>query len=214
VAACVAEVKKTGLKLDGIVANAGIMALPTRELSFGYERQFFTNHIGHFALVTGLLDRLAEDGRVVMLSSGAHSMAPAGGIEFDNLAADRDYSPWKQYGQSKFANLLFAKELARLFQGTKKTANAVHPGVIRTNLSRHMNPVARVVFAAVGPLFLKSVAQGAATQVWAATHPSLASTSGQYFADCNIARAREDSDNEATAKKLFEVSERIVAEVK
>ncbi|MDP3236220.1 MAG: SDR family oxidoreductase [Myxococcales bacterium] len=213
VRACVAEVKRQGLKLDAIIANAGIMALPKLEKAFGYELQFFTNHIGHFMLVTGLLEQLTEEGRVVMLTSSAHTMAPKGGIEFDNLSGDKDYSAWKMYGQSKMANLLFAKELARRFEGTKKTANAVHPGVIRTNLSRHMNPVANSVFNVVGSLFQKSVPQGTATEVYVAASPKAAGVTGKYWADVNVAKPRSDAEDAAVAKKLWEVSEGIVAKL-
>jgi WW domain-containing oxidoreductase len=213
VRACVDAVKREGIRLDGILCNAGIMALPKLEQAFGYELQFFTNHIGHFILVTGLLEQLTETGRVVMLSSGAHNMAPKEGIQFDNLSGSKGYKAWANYGQSKLANLLFAKELARRFAGTKKTANAVHPGVIRTNLGRHMNPIAGLVFGMVGPLVLKSVPQGTATEVFVATHPSVASVSGEYFADCNVAKARADADDAVMAKRLWDVSEKIVAEV-
>jgi len=213
VRACVAEVKRQGLKLDAIIANAGIMALPKLEKKFGYELQFFTNHIGHFMLVTGLLEQLTDEGRVVMLTSSAHTMAPKGGIEFDNLAGDRDYGAWKTYGQSKMANLLFAKELARRFEGTKKTANAVHPGVIRTNLSRHMNPVANAVFGVFGSLFQKSVPQGTATEVYVAASPKAAGITGKYWADVNVAKPRSDADDAVLAKKLWDVSEDIVSKL-
>ncbi len=213
VRACVETLKRDNVKLDGIICNAGIMALPKLEQAFGYELQFFTNHIGHFMLVTGLLGQLTDTGRVVMLSSSAHSMAPKEGIQFDNLSGAKGYNDWANYGQSKLANLLFAKELARRFAGTKKTANAVHPGVIRTNLGRHMNPVANFVFGLVGPLVLKNVPQGAATQVFVATHPSVESVTGEYFADSNVAKPRRDANDEAMAKKLWDVSEKIVAEV-
>ncbi len=211
VRACVDAVRRTGFELDAVICNAGIMALPRLEQAYGVELQFFTNHVGHFMLVTGLLDRLAPDGRVVMLSSGAHTMAPREGIEFDNLSGERGYQGWRAYGQSKMANLLFAKELARRFAGTRRTANAVHPGVIRTNLGRHMNPVAQLVFGTVGPLVLKSVPQGAATEVYVATHPTVASTSGAYFADCNVAKPRPDAEDPALAARLWNASERIVA---
>lgn len=213
VRACVAEVKRLGLRLDGLIANAGIMALPKLETAHGVELQLFTNHIGHFILVTGLIDQLTDDGRVVMLSSAAHTMAPKEGIEFDNLDGSRGYGDWKNYGQSKLANLLFAKELARRFEGTKKTANAVHPGVIRTNLGRHMNAVAGFFFGVFGPLVLKSVPQGTATEVYVATHPSLSAVSGKYFADCNVAPARADADDAVLARRLWEESEKIVARV-
>ena len=213
VRACIAAVKEKRLKLDVILANAGIMALPKLEKAHGYELQFFTNHIGHFILVTGLLEQLTETGRVVMLSSAAHSMAPKEGIEFDNLDGSKGYSGWRNYGQSKLANLLFAKELARRFAGTKKTANAVHPGVIQTNLGRHMNPVMTFFFGLFGSLVLKSIAQGAATEVYVAANPKAEQVSGEYFADSNVAKARGDADDAALAKRLWEVSEKIVEQL-
>lgn len=213
VRACVAAVKSQGIKLDAIICNAGIMAIPKLETKHGYELQFFTNHIGHFILVTGLLDQLTEAGRVVMLSSDAHTQAPKEGIQFDNLDGSKGYDNWKNYGQSKLANILFAKELARRFAGTKKTANAVHPGVINTNLSRHTNPVVAFALTALSPLALKSVPQGAATEVYVATNPKLADVSGEYFASSNVARPRADANDAALAKKLWEVSEKIVADL-
>ena len=210
VKACVAEVKRLGLTLDAIICNAGIMGIQT-EQAFGYEKQFFTNHIGHFMLVTGLLEQLTETARVVMVSSNAHTMAPKDGIQFDDLAGTRGKADMGTYGHSKLANLLFAKELSRRFAGTKKTANAVHPGVIHTNLGRNTNPVFMFFFGLLGPLVLKSVAQGAATEVFVATNPALATTSGEYFADCNVAKARADADDVVMARRLWEVSERIVA---
>ena len=208
------SIKSDAKKLDVIICNAGIMALPRLEQAYGYELQFFTNHIGHFLLVTGLLDKLADNGRVVMLSSAAHTMAPPEGIAFDNLDGKKKYKPWTAYGQSKMANLLFAKELARRFQGTNKTANAVHPGVIKTNLSRHMNPVANFVFSLAQPLALKSIPEGAATQCYAAVHPAMNGVSGQYLADCNISPSRADGDNEELAKNLWVKSEEIVMNCK
>jgi len=213
VRACVETVKQMA-PLDAIVANAGIMALPKLNQSHGYELQFFTNHIGHFILVTGLLDRLTDDARVVMLSSAAHQMAPAGGIQFDNLSGEHGYKGWVAYGQSKIANLLFAKELSRRFAGTKKTANAIHPGVIATNLGRHLgmsNLVSSLVWGTANALFLKTIPQGAATQCYVAANPKAATISGEYWADCNVAKARAEADDPALAAKLWEVSEKIVA---
>jgi NAD(P)-dependent dehydrogenase (short-subunit alcohol dehydrogenase family) len=210
VRACVAQIRSDGHRLDAIICNAGIMALPKLQKAQGYELQFFTNHIGHFMLVTGLLDSLADNGRVVMLSSMAHAQAPKGGIQFDNLDGARGYSPWGAYGQSKFANLLFAKELQRRFGGTKKSAYAVHPGVIRTNLARSMGGAVQVVMAIVGPLFLKTIPQGAATEVFAAVHPKALALAGQYLADCNTASPRKDAEDAALARQLWSVSEQIV----
>jgi NAD(P)-dependent dehydrogenase (short-subunit alcohol dehydrogenase family) len=213
VRACVAEVKRQGIRLDAIVCNAGIMALPRLEKVHGYEKQFFTNHLGHFLLVTGLLEQLTEAGRVVMVSSDGHNFAPREGIQLDNLDGAKGYGDVRAYGQSKLANILFAKELARRFAGTKKTANAVHPGTIATNLARSIHPVAEWLFTKVGPLVLKSVPQGAATEVFVATHPALEAVTGEYFADCNVGKPRRDANDAELAKKLWETSERIAAEV-
>jgi len=209
VRAAVESVKQQGLLLDGIVCNAGIMALPQLELAHGYELQFFTNHVGHFLLVTGLLESLSAAARVVMVSSSMHHRAPAGGIDFDNLRGERRYSGWEAYGRSKLANVLFAKQLARRFAGSARTANALHPGVIRTELQRHMPVVAALAMSAIAPIALKTVEEGASTQVYLATRPELAGTSGQFFADCNVARASAASDDVKLAERLWEVSEEI-----
>jgi NAD(P)-dependent dehydrogenase (short-subunit alcohol dehydrogenase family) len=213
VRACVAEVQRSGRPLDAIICNAGIMALPKVSRERGYELQLFTNHIGHFILVTGLLDALAPAGRVVMVSSRAHHNTPPGGILFDDLGYERGYHPWKAYGQSKLANILFARELARRLADAGQTAYALHPGVIQTNLARHMNAVARAVFGAVKPLFLKTIPQGAATQCYLAVHPGLEAASGQYFADCNPAPTTAHGTDDALAARLWRVSEEIVAKL-
>ncbi len=213
VRACVDAVLRDGARLDAIICNAGIMALPELRQACGYELQFFTNHVGHFMLVTGLQGQLAEKGRVVIVSSAAHRGAPRDGIEFDNLSGEKGYVAWKAYGQSKLANLLFAKELARRLAGTGKTANALHPGVIKTNLARSMSPIARVALGLAEPLALKSPGEGAATQCYLATHPNVAGISGEYFADCNIAKSTRISRDPAQAKRLWEESTRIVAQL-
>lgn len=198
-----------GSKIDALICNAGIMALPSLEQAFGIELQFFTNHIGHHLLTTSLLDHLAADGRVVVLSSSAHRMAPRGGIEFDNLSGNRSYEAWRAYGQSKMANILFARELARRFEGTRRTANAVHPGVIFTSLSRHLNPKLRALWRYGSALVLKDAAEGAATTCYVAVHPGAATLSGKYFVDCNPAEPRADGSDAATARKLWAASEEI-----
>lgn len=213
VRACIAEVKKLGVALDVLLCNAGIMALPTREVLHGQELQFLTNHVGHFMLVTGLLDALSPSARVVVLSSSAHTRAPPAGIRFDDLSFASGYRPWAAYGQSKLANLLFARSLARRFAGTSRTANAVHPGVIATNLGRHMGLVARIAAPIATAIALKSVAEGAATQCYVASHPSLAAVSGEYFADCNVAPCSRHGRDDAMGDRLWTVTEQIVAKL-
>ena len=214
VRAAIKTVAESGHQLSAVIANAGIMALPKRQVAHGIELQLFTNHFGHFILVTGLLDRLTDDGRVVILSSAAHTGTYRGGIRFDDLDAAKHYTAWGAYGQSKLANLLFARELATRLPKPGQTANAVHPGVIATNLSRHMPSLVRAVFSAVGPaVALKSVGAGAATQVYVAVHPDAQRTNGEYWADCNVKESSAYGRDMAMAKQLWQVTEEIVAKL-
>jgi len=209
VRACCEAVRQQAPRLDAIICNAGIMALPELRQAYGYELQFFTNHVGHFLLVTLLLDRLAQYGRVVMVSSNAHRRAPREGIAFDNLSGDAGYDPWKMYGQSKLANLLFSSELARrLPEG--QSANALHPGVIATTLTRNSPIWVQLGLRVLTPLALKSPAQGAATQCYVAVHPGVQST-GRYFIDCNPATPSAHGSDPELARRLWETTQRIVA---
>lgn len=207
VQAAVAQVREP---LHAVIANAGIMALPELVLRHGLEAQMFTNHVGHFLLVTGLLDRLAPKGRVVMLSSGAHHFAKGPWVTFDDLRWTRPYEPWPAYGLSKLANLLFARELARRLPAGQ-TANAVHPGVIRTGLMRHLTPDESAGISE--GLTFRSIPQGAATQVFAATHASVASDSGTYFADCARKKSSSQASDGALARKLWDATEAFVADL-
>jgi NAD(P)-dependent dehydrogenase (short-subunit alcohol dehydrogenase family) len=213
--ACVNELKRRGVRLDAVICNAGIMMPLGLELVHGYESQFFVNHIGHFMLVTGLLGALADHARVVIVSSEAHRFAPRGGIDFDNLRGEKSCAPMRGYSRSKFANLLFAKELARRLGGTGKTANAVHPGfVAATEIFRGMAlaQIGRAYWPRImTALIAKTVPEGAATSCYVAVNPSVQAISGEYFSDCNIARPRADADDPALAARLWRLSEQIAA---
>ena len=215
VAECAARVVQLGVPLDMLICNAGIMAPPTLELVRGLERQFVANHLGHFLLVQRLLDavRAAPAGRVVMVSSSAHKWAPPGGIAFNNLTGEKGYDPRVFYGQSKLANALVARELARRLAGTLTTANAVHPGLIITNIIRFIPRWQQLLAPLVGPLLrsrIKTVAQGAATTCYVATHPSVARISGRYFADCALATPEKVMEDDALAARLWMESEKLV----
>lgn len=212
VRAAVKSIKEGGHVLSAIVANAGIMALPERSVAHGIELQLFTNHFGHFLLVTGLLSELAEDGRVLVLSSRAHTGTYPEGIRFDDLDAAKHYTAWGAYGQSKLANLLFARELATRLPKPGQTANAAHPGVITTNLSRHMGKVVEAVYKTLGPVLVtKSIPAGAATQTYVAVHPAAAKVTGEYWSDCNIATSSAHGRDRDMAKKLWDVTEERLA---
>jgi WW domain-containing oxidoreductase len=206
VRAAVNEVAR-GPRLHGIVANAGIMALQELEQVHGIERQFFVNHVGHFILITGLVDRLEKKGRVVVLSSGAHRMAKEKGLELDNASGEHDYQPWRMYGRSKLANIQFARFLAKRLDGGR-TANALHPGVIDTELGRHI-PDREAMYARMNNL--KSIPQGAATQCYVATHPSLAGKTGRYFSDTKMTAPVPVALDDAEGAELWEFTERLVA---
>jgi NAD(P)-dependent dehydrogenase (short-subunit alcohol dehydrogenase family) len=204
-------VTRLGLPIDMLILNAGIMALPELEQVNGLEKQFVTNHLGHFIVGNRLLPlvQAATQGRVVVLTSSGYKWAPADGIEFDNLSGERDYNPNKMYGQSKLANHLYVRELARRLAGTPNTANSVHPGVIFTNLGRHFPKWQTFLASLIGWTFMKSVEAGSATTCYVATSPALATTSGHYFADCNAEIPGGQMQNDALALKLWEVSEQL-----
>jgi len=212
VASCADSVLQLNTPIDILMCNAGIMALPELDQKYGLEMQFVTNHLGHFVLINHLLQRVidAPAGRIVLLSSGAHSHTRPGGIEFDNLSGDSGYDGWTFYGQSKLANLLTAVELANRLKDTRATANSVHPGVIKTNLGRHTGGLMSTVIKLFAPLFERTVPQGAATQCYVATHPGLEGVSGQYFADSNIAKSSRFGRDRELAARLWNVSEELV----
>jgi WW domain-containing oxidoreductase len=210
---CVANIQALDRPLEIVVANAGIMALPELQQVNGIEMQFATNHLGHFLLITSLLEQLraADVARVVIVSSAAHMQAPAKGIDFDNLSGESGYSAWRAYGQSKLANVLFANALARRLP-EHVTANSLHPGLISTNLGRNMNRgLAMVALGVVMFPFMISIPKGAATSCYVATHPDVEGVRGKYFADCTAKRAHKLSDDVGLQDRLWETSESLTA---
>jgi NAD(P)-dependent dehydrogenase (short-subunit alcohol dehydrogenase family) len=170
-----------------LVNNAGVMACPESRTAEGWELQFATNHLGHFALTRGLQPalRAAQGARVVSVSSAAHLRSP---VVFDDIHFQRRaYDPWLAYGQSKTANVLFAVEATRRWADDGIAVNALMPGAITTNLQRHVSAESRAAMQAArgvpGPA-RKSVEQGAATSVLLAASPLVEGVSGRYFEDC------------------------------
>ena len=187
--------------LDILINNAAIMASPGQRVGPGWESQFATNHLGHFALTNLLWPALAagQGARVVSLSSTGHKLSP---IRFDDINFDTGYDKWKAYGQAKTANSLFAVHLDFLGRDSGVRAFAVHPGGIMTELQRHL-PREEMVAAGwmdqdgnVDARF-KTPAQGAATSVWAATSPALQGMGGVYCEDCDIAEPTRTGSPEA-----------------
>lgn len=182
----------TGQHVDILINSAGVMACPETRVGPGWELQFATNHLGHYALVNLLWPALTPGGaRVVAVSSAAHHRSP---IRWDDLWFERDgYDRWLAYGQAKTANALFARQLDVLGAPAGVRAFSLHPGGIRTPLQRHMSDAEMIdrgwineAGELISPMF-KSPEQGAATQVWAATSPQLDGEGGVYCEDCDIA---------------------------
>lgn len=237
------ELKEKFPTIDILIANAGVMACPYSETAQGLECQFGTNHIGHFLFVCQLVPQLQQSqaARVVILSSAAHRFASMD-IADPNYQS-RTYDKWNAYGQSKTANALFALELNKRLASSSITAFSVHPGMIMTELGRHLTPEDIKMLMGGGnsdnsakeekpkeaeaksgeskPSPFKSVEQGAATSVWAATSASLDGKGGIYLEDCQIALPAGESGSrgyaayiadEQLAGELWALSENIVDE--
>jgi NAD(P)-dependent dehydrogenase (short-subunit alcohol dehydrogenase family) len=182
----------TGRTIDIVIDSAAVMACPETRVGPGWEAQFATNHLGHFALVNRLWPAIEPGGaRVVSVSSGGHHNSP---IRWDDVQFTHGYDKWQAYGQAKTANALFALRLDELGRDRGVRAFSLHPGGILTPLQRHL-PKAEMVERGwidedgnpLNPAGFKTPEQGAATQVWAATSPQLAGKGGVYLEDCDIA---------------------------
>jgi NAD(P)-dependent dehydrogenase (short-subunit alcohol dehydrogenase family) len=209
---CAAAVKALGRPLDMLICNAGINTFGDLELVNGIEKIFVVNFLGHFVLVNHLLPLMldAGAGRIVHVSSrSGYRQAPAQGIDFDNLRGEGEFDSTEAYGRSKLANALFSLELAGRLEGSGVTSNAVHPGLVKTNIARTAPTVLRKAFDLLGPVIAKTPAQGAATQVYVATSPALAGVSGAYFEDCNPVQVHGPNHmtDAAMARKLWQVAE-------
>ena len=213
-----------------LINNAGIMAHPLVRTAEGWESQFATNHLGHFILAHGLQGPLAEGAqdrggaRIVVVSSSAHSMAP---VDFDDLHFERrDYDPWTAYGQSKSANILFAVEAYRRWAADGIVVNALHPGLIATNLQDHLSEEFHAGLREMvenGTVTMKTPQQGAATSLVAAVAPEFANNGGHYLSDCNEAEVMDDDMaaspdrlgvrrwalDPASARRLWDASSRL-----
>jgi len=207
--------------IDVLINNAGVMAPPFQRTKQGFELQFGTNHLGHFALTGRLLPLLTKSpaGRVVTVSSMAHR---GGRIDFDNLDGNKGYKRWREYSQSKLSNLIFAYELQRRLRATQSSVISIacHPGFAATNLvaaglGSNWGGFGKVA-AGVGNLWAQSAEMGSLPTVYAATHPSLGG--GEYIGPLGRSGMRgypgqvestEISHDEQLAKKLWQVSQQL-----
>lgn len=204
-----AEVLAAYPRLDVLVNNVG-GSWDTRHVTTdGLEHTFALNHLAPFLLAGLLLERLQQSApaRVVTVASGAHT---SGRIDFDDLQGERSWSGSRAYSQSKLASVLFTHELARRLQGTGVTANALHPGVVRTSFGAEDPGVVQRLMVPFIRGFMKTPEQGAATSIYLASAPGLDQVTGQYFADSKPKRSSKASYDEAVAARLWHVSAGLV----
>lgn len=209
---CAGRVAEMGLAPDILILNAGINTFGELELVNGIEKIFAVNFLGHFVLTHHLLPLMqtAGTGRIVHVSSrSGYQQAPAAGIDFDNLRGEKTFDAGEAYGRSKLANALFSLELAERLQGSDITSNAIHPGLVKTNIARTAPAPIRTAFKLLGGLIAKTPAEGAATQLYVATHPSLEGVSGAYFEDCKpvTVSGPHHMTDKPMAEQLWQVAE-------
>ncbi|KAH8410123.1 hypothetical protein KR009_006331 [Drosophila setifemur] len=202
----VAAFKREQEQLHILINNAGVMRCPRSLTLDGIELHLGVNHMGHFLLTTLLLDLMKKSSpsRIVNVSSLAHRR---GQINFGDLNSDKSYDESKAYAQSKLANVLFTRELARRLEGTKVTANALHPGVVDTDIKRHVGLAELFVKPLYWP-FVKTPKNGAQTTLYVALDPELQKVSGQYFSECKLMDMSSNATDVQTAKWLWAVSEK------
>ena len=201
VRACADQLLAKGTLFDAVIANAGVMATPFGHTADGFETQFGTNHLGHFVLVNRIASLFRAGGRLINLSSAGHRFS---NVDLVDPNFERTpYEPFVAYGRSKTANILFAVAFDKRHKNREVRAAAVHPGVIHTELARHMDPtqLQKMIeqmnqqLAAEGkaPFQLKTIPQGAATSVWAAVVASPDEIGGRYCENCHVGRIVADN---------------------
>merc|ERR1712137_189861 len=196
--------------IDILVNNAGVMMCPYSKTEDGFETQFGTNHLGHFLLTKLLLPRLidAGDSRILNVSSFAHTF-PSKKVDWESVGDEKAYNPTAAYGFSKLANVYFTYELQRQLQlqGTTVTAFSLHPGAVRTRLTRHFASVAQILAQPMMWLLFKSPLQGAQTSLYLATAPLSALKPGAYYHDCKVGLTSPISKLPDEPKLLWDLSE-------
>lgn len=196
-------------RLDVLLNNAGAMFSTRMETADGFERTFALNHLAYFLLTNLLLDRLkaSAPSRVVNVASDAHRVA-RNGLNFDDLQRQRTYRPFRAYGASKLANILFTRELARRLEGTGVTANCLHPGFVATSFMSG-NGVLGWVFRRLASVAAVSPEQGAQTSIYLARSPEVEEVSGGYFDRCKPVKPSSAALDDDAARRLWEISEQL-----
>ncbi|XP_788671.3 retinol dehydrogenase 13 [Strongylocentrotus purpuratus] len=205
------DIKREEKQLNVLLNNAGVMLCPQWETEDGFEMQFGTNHLGHFLLTLLLLDliKASAPSRIVNVSSNAHRR---GNMNLDDVMMSKKYEALQAYGQSKLANVMFTRELARRLKGTGVTSYSLHPGVINTDLGRHFGTYAswaKPLLFFTSP-FLKTSEQGAQTSIYCCVDEKAGQETGLYYMDCAATEPIEKAKDDEVAKKLWDLSLKLV----
>ncbi len=205
-----AQVKEQTPRLDVLLNNAGAIFLSNQRSADGIEMTFALNHLGYFLLTTLLLDllRASAPARIINVSSSSHGSP--GKFRLEDLPKPGSNRGYRAYGRSKLCNILFTYELARRLEGADVTVNALHPGLVRTNIARNNGILGRVVNAFIGTRGVDS-GQGAETLIHLASSPEVAGVTGKYFVDCQAVQSSAASYDAELAAALWELSESLTA---
>ncbi len=203
----VMRVKEKYTQVDILVNNAGFISLDRQETKEGVERQFGINHLGHFLLTTQLIDMMRPGSRIVVVASGAHKV---GKIHFDDINLKKHFNVITAYSQSKLANVLFTREMARRLKKRRISVNCCHPGAVATNIGIDRETgFGKTITGLLKPVF-QTPAEGAGTAIYLATSDEVSNITGGYFYRCRIAKSSKRSRSRILAKRLYDLSEEMV----
>ncbi|MDE2110318.1 MAG: SDR family oxidoreductase [Alphaproteobacteria bacterium] len=200
------EIAAAEPKIDVLINNAGALFAAREATADGLEMTFATNHMAYFVITNLLLGKLKEGGRIVSTASDAHK---SGKLNFDDLQAEKKYNAFGVYGTSKLCNILFTRELARRLDGSGVTANCLHPGFVATSFGDNNDGLLGTVVGVAKRLVAITPEEGAKTIVYLASSPEVAKQSGGYYYKCKLAAPTAAAQNDADAKRLWDISARI-----
>ena len=196
------------IPLHVLLNNAGLINNNRKETVDGFEEVFSINHLAYFYLTHLLLDKLKEGtpSRIINVSSGAHAFVK--GFNFDDVNSLKEYKPFKVYGYSKLANILFTKKLSQVLENENIIVNCLHPGVVGTGFGQNNGVFSKILFNLSKP-FMRSSEKGAETSIYLCSSPDVSDVSGQYFYNCKIAKTTSWANNQEDADRLWDLSKEL-----